>query len=569
MISVKAMAYLKDLLDKARTASPRAMQSALGGLGEIIEVYCEPKALTESVLIDECFSASFQATFEKPQAAAMKLLLAEHLQEQCSVLLGERLLREDESELILESSVSEQKSSNHTQRRRANRKKMLKQRRQENDLRLTQQRLLKAVLIELKARVKAMQIESLKVVNDTLNKMIEDSMTLSTLRSNYSSGDSKASTKKKKKRKKAKKPDVKPVAYIDNQENAGNNKLAPELQSADTSASRDILKDSDGIQATQESTPERRPLFSFLSASEKGYNSPSLPAPQFRAPAFYSSTSPFFLSLTPPDSSEEDQDCDQVVNTEQTVDPCPEWFLPSLFSSQSSIHTTSTASSLDWDFHHWQFKSDNYSASRNMTAAASSSTTIATPSQMQLIPAAAKPYSLDSFANIYEMDRGNHQEMPDDDDNEDPVPILQDDLESSSQPLKSDFLYRQGGFFDRQRSLKRRRRPISFDNHDETNESNVDDGCEDCSHCCKCACHKQNSRECACSQDASTNGEQENNREFNGAGSVGESSDTSTTSIALDRITKLEAGLKEQSKVCKLNLLVIRYALLIFLSFRL
>lgn len=559
LVAVKAVAYLKGLRDETKTASSRALQFSLRGLAEIIEVYREPKALTGSVLIEECFSASFQATFEKPQAAAMKLLLAEHIQEQCSVLLGERLLREDEMELVLGELTREQIFSNHTQRRRANRKKMLKQRRLENDHRLTQQRLLKAVLTELKARMRAKQLESVKVVTDTLDKVIEDSMTVSTLRSNYNSGDSKVGAKKKKKRKKPKKTENQLAPHTDNQENTNNN-VPPELQSSDRSPTEqslrvsEILEPSDAIQATHESsTPERRPLFNFLSGSEKVYNSPSLPARQFRSPAFYSSTSPFFLSLTPPDSSEEEQDTDQVVISEQNVEPCPEWFLPSLFSSQSSIHTTSTASSLDWDFQHWQHKSDNFPI-RSIAVATSSSTAIATSSQMQLISTSAKPYSLDSFANIYEMDRSEHQEISGDDDNEDPVPIL-DDLRKSSQPVKSDFLYQQGGFFDRQRTLKRRRRPISFDNHDETNEPCVDDGCDDCSHCCKCACHKQSSREPSCSQDASLNSEQENDREIHSAGSVGESSDAGNTSIALDRITKLEAGLKEQAKVCKLNVL--------------
>jgi len=146
---------------------------------------------------------------------------------------------------------------------------------------------------------------------------------------------------------------------------------------------------------------------------------------------------------------------------------------------------------------------------------------------------------------------------------------------------ESDFLYREGGFFDRQRATKRRRRPWPFDYAREEDEEEITEehdarkvgrlnGCgigkgdkwTECVHCCKCGCHRA-ARE---KGDESTDEELGNNHSHDASQEThqcphaltGSSTKPSATAdsdalakitLVLDRISLLEEKLDEKTKV--------------------
>ncbi|KAI9908586.1 hypothetical protein PsorP6_002848 [Peronosclerospora sorghi] len=85
------MGHLRDLkpvmpLQAAAATQFQAMRHSLKSLLSMLTVYQSSKQRVEHM----------QDAVTCPQAAVLKLLLAEHLQAQCSLLLSERMSREEE-----------------------------------------------------------------------------------------------------------------------------------------------------------------------------------------------------------------------------------------------------------------------------------------------------------------------------------------------------------------------------------------------------------------------------------------------------------------------------------------
>ncbi|POM61910.1 hypothetical protein PHPALM_29000, partial [Phytophthora palmivora] len=169
----KTMTHLQDLKQSTMTQSSgaeifQATRSSLEALMSVLTVYQQTsqEAMIPDVSVDNCFTCSFEGAVTFPQAAVIKLLLAEHLQDQCSLLLCERLSKEEELSAGSNASTAVShadgvgvtdngnkdtgKVSNHSQRRRASRKKMLKQRRRQGEIRVAQQARFASVLHELR-----------------------------------------------------------------------------------------------------------------------------------------------------------------------------------------------------------------------------------------------------------------------------------------------------------------------------------------------------------------------------------------------------------------------------------
>ncbi|KAG6975484.1 hypothetical protein JG688_00002335 [Phytophthora aleatoria] len=149
------ISHLRDLNQSApiQTAAPQRFQSARSSLEALVSILGKrAQRVDNGVPVDVCFTCSFEDAIANPQAGVIKLLLAEHLQEQCSLLLCERLSKEEEVSISDGVGVTDDKSkvkaksANHSQRRRASRKKMLKERRREGEIRAAQQTRYNSVL---------------------------------------------------------------------------------------------------------------------------------------------------------------------------------------------------------------------------------------------------------------------------------------------------------------------------------------------------------------------------------------------------------------------------------------
>ncbi|KAJ8576270.1 hypothetical protein ON010_g2940 [Phytophthora cinnamomi] len=157
---------------------------------------------------------------------------------------------------------------------------------------------------------------------------------------------------------------------------------------------------------------------------------------------------------------------------------------------------------------------------------------------------------------------------------------------------ESDFLYREGGFFDRQRAIKRRRRPWPFNYAHEDDEEEITeehdvrregrssiyespkrcfnssagkgDTWTECAHCCKCACHRAANPRKKCEDSVEEGEETDNNHhgasycDHHGGHTTAGSSvkiekptDSETlakiTSV-MERMTQLEEKLAEKTK---------------------
>ena len=184
------------------------------------------------ISVDTFFTCAFEEAVINPQAAVIKLLLAEHLQEQCSLLLCERLSKEEEIAVALSMSVSvafsntvgttndgtkaKIKCANHSQRRRASRKRMLELRRREVETRALQRKRFSCVLRELRDHCCQKQEKSVacvdKILLDVIDTAVDDDQltsgrwNISTERCIKNNGQPRQKRKKKKtKREKGKK----------------------------------------------------------------------------------------------------------------------------------------------------------------------------------------------------------------------------------------------------------------------------------------------------------------------------------------------------------------------------
>ncbi|CAH0484506.1 unnamed protein product [Peronospora farinosa] len=621
----KTIGHLRDLTEPvpvqaAGAAKFQAARLSLESLLCILTVHQQARQqANHGISVDTCFTCAFEEAVIYPQAAVIKLLLAEHLQEQCSLLLCERLTKEEEIAAASSMSVSvtfsdkvgtmddgtkvKAKCANHSQRRRASRKRMLKLRRREGENRAILRERFSCVLRELREHCCRKQEEAMACVDkvqldviDTVvggNQLISDGWSICTERCIKNNGRPRQKRKDKKTRKKAGTAKVaaglgsssmgektllvtlpQPVKVLDKPHSrrpSGEDDASE--RSAATAGSDSSLSQRDkplaGCDMESGSTHDDGPSLSFFSnvgstgiPTSSISSASALPLPTFGSQQLYSSsaTTPFYLSLTPRDpyeqsspvsrrGIEDDDDSNRRNETcpagsESTSHEVPvtsetsnfEWFMPSVFSFQASAQRKySLTPGLDWHFNHWQFKAPDGNvldkeASPSTTRGAgldpspppsssSSGSSASSRFANARISGLTKKYSLASFSEIDGMDSSRRGSANVDPDNPSlTVTSIRENGDGASVTVdsdnKSDFLYREGGFFDRQRALKRRRRPWPYsyaqeesdsaDEHDSRKDgrsnmygnlkrcidaSQKGDTWTDCVHCCKCACH--------------------------------------------------------------------------------
>ncbi|KAF4034431.1 Nucleotidyltransferase domain [Phytophthora infestans] len=655
----KTMSHLRTLNHSVTSDLQRfqSERSSLEALVSILSKISQPVA--HGVPVDICFTCSFEDAIAFPQAGVIKLLLAEHLQEQCSLLLCARLSKEEEVSasngvgITDERAKSKRKSANHSQRRRASRKKMLKQRRREGEIRAVQHTRYNSVLRELSQHFRQKHEDTIACVNqvlrDVINIAIDDDQLTSggwSITSELSAKDNvHPKQKRKKKKTRKKKAGVEEARHGSASKTTRMSISSPQtlgkmVHSSSKPHSHRDTEEHSVATAGSDSSPSQHdrlplvdcnsdsgsthgdgPRLSFFSnVGSTGTTSPasSAPLPSFGTHSLYSSTTtPFFLSLAPRDHHTQPprvsrQDLDEDSEGNQAADgPTPahdtqassdtsnfEWYLPSVFSLQTSAHrTVSPTPALDWHFNHWQFKAqDGGISDKGVSTVAiaeldpppppsSSSSTSSASSRFATgrISGSTKKYSLASFSKIAGLDASRRgashleQEKP----NLTVASIREHDDGASSaaeSDNESDFLYREGGFFDRQRALKRRRRPWPFDYARDQDEEEVtenydaprrclaastggkSDAWTDCYHCCKCACH----RAASARRDEDSPEEREsgnNNRNLCDqhakaalispviADKPVENDAIAKVTMVLDRIVQLEEKLTEKAKV--------------------
>ncbi|ETL30485.1 hypothetical protein L916_16548 [Phytophthora nicotianae] len=659
-------------LSQSMASHAQGYQPARSSLEALVSIVSKTmQRMDHGVPVDTCFTCSFEDAISSPQAGVIQLLLAEHLQEQCSLLLCERLSKEEEAALALRTSGcastsdrvgatddKNSKSANHSQRRRASRKKMLKQRRREGEMRAAQQTRYNSVLRELSQHFRQKHEETIarvdKVLRDVIDTAIDDgSLTPGgwSITSEISAKDNVHSKPKRRKKKARKKKMGMMERHGDGSKGALASISSPqapvkmartphrvrdvgdaEEHSAPTTGSDSSPSQHDRLRlidcgSDSGSTHDDGPRLSFFSnVGSTGTASPAsaLPLQSFGAHSLYSSnTTPFFLSLAPRDHHSQPsrvsrQDADEDSEDHEGNHTAPggagstahevqasaetsnfEWYLPSVFSLQTSAHRTiSPTPALDWHFNHWQFKapdggiSDKAISSSTVAIAeldpppppSSSSSTSSASSRFTngRISGSTKKYSLASFSKIAGLDasrRGTHTEH---EKQSGTVASIREHGDGTSSAVdsdnESDFLYREGGFFDRQRALKRRRRPWPFDYARDKDEEEIaedrdaprrclgasasgkSDVWTECVHCCKCTCHRASLRR----KDDDFPEESEpcyNNRNDCDqhakvaslsparADTPAENDAIAKVTVALDRITQLEEKLTEKAKV--------------------
>lgn len=612
-----------------KSRAPSDSQAAHASLSELIGVLTalqETAALSKQESakgsVDVYFSCSLEETLQAPQAAIVKLVVAEQLQEQCSLLLSEHLAHEDEEAILLNAAgigSEEPKSANHTQRRRANRKKLLKKRRHEAEGRLAQQKLLKTALDELKTLFRQRKEQRRRDVSDILDNIVERAaveakpkVSKHHAQANHTVVDllyasSSASSKKKKKRKKSEKTGD-DLAMTGKPRTESSSFIHAKLESPTPVIEHEPVNPEEKENRSHQlvsATPEDRPLLSFL---DKSYSSPLSSMPTFGPEPLYTSSPaspPFFLSLPPPrdlrGSSQRKNSSrteDLIVNDERTSNESGgtsssgchekssesnfEWYLPSLFSSESSNHTNSTTSSLDWDFNNWQLKNDASSSTKNSSGilnTRANRATLRNPPQPPMT-STSKTYSLESFSNMLAVDAKRPRKASSPGDTgaaagEDSSADEDSPRHNGNMAMKSDFLYQQGGFFDRQRALKRRRRPLPFDYEDEyccNSDGNDDDAAwvdYPAAHCCGCRCQREGAGEsCDCKMNTEESCQCSERKRIKSRKPPSAKDGTLVleTPEMLERLTKLEAALEEKTKVRPCNLYVCVASAKLFLT---
>lgn len=567
-----------------------ALQEGSGDAGSVATLDSGRRRTKASV--DVCFSCSFTETLSAPQATVFKLILAEKLQDECSLLLSERLAREDEEDATLQQvgatavdpSNADDATKSNSQRRRANRKKLLKKRRHDAEERVAQHQLLKKALEELKVCVRRKREQARRGITELLDEIVGRAVAEAQSTSSHTTlSHVSASTKKKtaKTRKKNKKRGSGESDRASASKGTAGSTLSVAAQVPDSvalplapPASAEASMQQQAEEALTKS-PESRPLLSFL---DKSYASP-MSLPTFGPHPLYAPSStaspPFFLSLAPhalPENEGSHQDkllagddrtsSDSVgSNGDEQPKASSEtkfgWYLPSLFSSEASMHTSSAASSLDWDFTNWQLKNDASSAPSNRLLSTGSGR-LHTRHRAEASASSSKEYSLESFSGMLSVSPSRRD--PTSDAAAAGEASLADGCspESANAGATSDFLYQQGGFFDRQRVLKRRRRPLPFDyDEDDRGGDSSSDGNGDgedawgdlgAHSCCDYPCHNDRERQpCECNEvRASLDQEQRSAKR--------QASDCSSppaidVSDLLARLVKLEAVLEEKTQV--------------------
>ncbi|CEG42361.1 DNA polymerase sigma [Plasmopara halstedii] len=645
VLASRTIAHVKDL-KQLMTIEARAAdmyKSARFSLEALISILIKTTGpMDHGAPVDICFTVSFEDAFVSPQTSIMKLIQAEYFQEQCSLLLCERLSKKDEKSLLKgtaqisfshdsmtdDGCKKNPKSSNHSQRRRASRKKMMKQRRIDNEIRAAQHTRFQSVLRELLHHFRQKQKEAVACADKQLHRVItpvvdsqltpgglnlgpEDRNQGSTLMLQTTGATVSSS-----------------VSFF-----RTNNEEYPEKCSVATagsessSAERDKLRQADYISnsgiprgdGSQSScfSNDRSTRTATASISPTS----SLPLLSFETHGLYSSatTTPYFLSLVSQDEQssralhrESDKDGVDSGKNQFTCDDSRsvaledhlksetsnlEWYLPSVFSLQTPPQRTlPPMPSLDWHFDHWQLRASDggisdKGVSSSMAVAeldpllTSSSSLSASPASSSRfnntrLSGSTKKYSLASFSKIAGLDASRCGIAQSDYDKSEytRASIREHDKGDMTAADESDFLYQEGGFFDRQRSLKRRRRPWPLnDTHENDNKEIAEetddtrrcvgvltrvnsDAWAECVNCCNCACHRN-----VCLRDQEKNSSEEkvkihrNNLEHQYVDKTSHLSaqlsrvsndDTyAKLTVAFERITQLEDKFAERTKI--------------------
>lgn len=610
---------IEHLRNSQPAGSHRIYQGAKASLDNLIHVLLtngsgerRGSTLGASALVEHYFGCTLDQIVTSPQSAALKLLIAEHFQASCSVLLSDRMTNEVAASASREattgSDVDTIQLPNHSQRRRASRKKALKQRRQHSLMKAAQQQQLQLVLEELRAYVRRRKEVALQAVSGLLNEVIERAVdeaaagerefpangandSLVTL---SEEPDKTKSRKKKKKSKKkttskqklktlqletvgkdvSERGEDSPEMEVSNsdsthltKENVASQDNDPRL---DDDTSLDGINGDSGAQKYHQqeflyspTTTETRPFLGFLSSVNVS-SSLSHFAPRSLYP---STTSPFFSSLALKDRNEfganvadigghhaaddsekalSDGSSDSLGNESPSISEKSsfEWYLPSMFSTPSALDREQSGSSpLDWNFYNyrWPLKagvtgegsSDGDQSSAASEVERSPVTHLDCEDDGVHSTTGTSAYPLGSFAEmtVESLSPNPHTRAVGDDEgdghegNQDEVvgSVLNStaDKPGNESPLlsgvaRSDFLYRKGGFFDRQRALKRRRHPVPIDRNGGSAEESAevqssstgtgitiptvyeDDGehperSGGCRRCCACSCHRRTS----------------------------------------------------------------------------
>lgn len=397
---------------------------------------------------------------------------------------------------------------------------MMKLRKRESEFRAAQQTRFSCVLHELCEHFRRKQVEALACVDTALRDVIGTAVDRSQLTPGGWSTTSVPTVtdnvhpKQKKKRKKARKKKSgqvdgrlndespqSPTARSSSSIKIHSHRLSVERDSGEHSGAttgsdsspsqhdRPRLLDCDSDSG---STHDDGPRLSFFSnvgttgtAASSIASAPALPLSTFGSQPLYSSTTtPFFLSLAPrdhhvqsrvprraiDDDEEENQSSpeaptDAVHEVSSTSESSNfEWYLPSVFSLQTSAHrTVSPTPALDWHFNHWQFKTPESGISdKGVSSSApamdpppppsSSSSTSSASSRFAntRISGSTRKYSLASFSKIAGMDatrRGSTQ-VSDHDRQGLTVASIREHGDGTSSVAdsdnESDFLYREG-----------------------------------------------------------------------------------------------------------------------------
>ncbi|CAI5734208.1 unnamed protein product [Hyaloperonospora brassicae] len=424
VLGSKMTEHLRDLrqsvpIQASGAEKYQAARFSLESLMRILTVRQQPLLRAdERVSVSSCFACAFEDAVTSPQAVVIKLLLAEHLQEQCSLLLCERLSNEEEAAVATSLSIDAVtngagakdegakgvvKGSNHSQRRRASRKKMLRLRRRECETRIAQQTYFRSMLRELCEYFRQKQAEATACVDEGVCEATDTAINEDQLVSGSCLPKNSVRSRQRRKKKKTKEKEANTTERGDD-----NQSVTISLRSAVTlSATPQPCQTGDENDADQhsaaatclysapseqgeplvdsnsdgESTPDGGPRLKFspsLGSTRPTMSSASSAMPTFGAQplCLSSAMAPFFLSLAPKDHrTQSSRALRQVISDEdgsnggETCLAGPEsapreapmtseaadfeWYMPFQTSAQRS---NLTMPALDWHFDHWQFK---------------------------------------------------------------------------------------------------------------------------------------------------------------------------------------------------------------------
>ncbi len=407
---------------------------------------------------ERMFSQSLHDILNAPQSAAISFLIAEFIQEECAVLLADRLSASETSHQLTSKPTS-------TQRRRSARKKAQKERRQDHELREMHGQKIKLVLKQLIQVLNNRETERTTIVTQVLERMVslvvaeyETEATATKIEWVYR-------PKRRKKRGKKKKhrntiiTDTSPSSPLDS---FTTDHRFPNCEYYDPNdySRRYCIP----------TTTMHRPLLELMTTTDRTYTAPIT----FGNPSLYPASSPFYLHLSSREFLHSKREEEEEIKSNSSsmaantgMEPNFDWYLPSLFSSQSSAH--STISSPDWDFQHWAKKNEKVIHSIQPRELITHEE-LNTEDSHSIDDMSVKAFSITSLDNMHSPSPVQTEAKPPDAESDSTGAVKGEGSDDgvSGYSSRSDFLYREGGFFDRQRAAKRRRRPFPFEYDEES-----------------------------------------------------------------------------------------------------